>query len=200
MNPYTYYIAWSKHNLHYYGVRLRPKSENDLWVKYFTSSKYVKQTRKLLGEPDIIEIRKMFDNERKARIWECRVLIRLKVKYRIDWLNRCDGKYNGSTSPKSEDHKRKISESNTGKIHHWQNKVNKNLDKIRKTAEKHKGMKRPESTKEKLKEAWKIRLIRQGGAANKGMKIYHNPNNISERIQCLPEKCPIGWIKGNPRK
>ena len=38
----------------------------------------------------------------------------------------------------------KISKSLTGRKHNWQDKVNKNPEKIRKTAEKHRGMKRSE--------------------------------------------------------
>lgn len=58
--PYTYLIGWSEHNLWYYGVRYANSTipENDLWVKYFSSSKYVKDIRKEFGEPDVIQIRK----------------------------------------------------------------------------------------------------------------------------------------------
>ena len=68
MESYTYLIGWSKLNKWYYGVRYANKiiAENDLWVKYFTSSRHVKNFRKIHGEPDIIKIRKKFNKKEKA--------------------------------------------------------------------------------------------------------------------------------------
>lgn len=86
--PFTYYISWSKLDTHYYGVRFANGcSPTDLWTKYFTSSDIVKKFRKIHGEPDVIQIRKIFTDTRKARHWECRVLQKLKVKKRTNWLN-----------------------------------------------------------------------------------------------------------------
>lgn len=86
--PFTYYISWSKLDIHYYGVRFANGCDPlDLWVKYFTSSNVVKEFRKIHGEPDIIQVRKTFTDINKARRWECRVLRKLKVKKRSNWLN-----------------------------------------------------------------------------------------------------------------
>ena len=66
--PYTYLIGWSKLNKYYYGVRYAKNCHpSDLWTKYFTSSKYVKQFREENGEPDIIEIRKTFSNIKEIK-------------------------------------------------------------------------------------------------------------------------------------
>jgi len=98
---YTYHIAWTKTNKHYYGVRgTKINPTEDLWIKYFTSSKYVKAHRKEYGEPDIIEIRKIFIDRVSALKWEHKVLVRLRTKSSIDWLNRYDGTYIGSIGPK----------------------------------------------------------------------------------------------------
>jgi hypothetical protein len=43
---------------------------NDFWKSYFTSSKYVQQLRDEHGEPDVIQIRKTFNNADSARLWE----------------------------------------------------------------------------------------------------------------------------------
>ena len=62
--PYTYLIGWTKYNVWYYGSETGFKTKianpSNLWKTYFTSSKYVKQYREKYGEPDIIEIRKVF--------------------------------------------------------------------------------------------------------------------------------------------
>ena len=47
--------------------------------------------------------------------------------------------------------KRKISESLKGKIHPWNIELNKNPEKISKTANNHKGMKRSEKAKENMR-------------------------------------------------
>ena len=89
--PYTYLIGWSKYNIWYYGVRYAKGCQpSDLWTSYFTSSKLVKKTRAEYGEPDIIQIRKTFTNENNARIWETKVLRRLKVVLREDFINQTD--------------------------------------------------------------------------------------------------------------
>jgi len=54
--PYTYLIVWTslKEKIWYYGSRSKIGCHpDDFWVKYFTSSKYVKELREKLGEPDI---------------------------------------------------------------------------------------------------------------------------------------------------
>jgi hypothetical protein len=87
---YTYLIGWSNQNKYYYGVRYANKTnpDDDLWNSYFTSSKYVAEHRKLHGEPDIIQIRKRFDDAESAIEWETKVLTRLKISKRNDFLNK----------------------------------------------------------------------------------------------------------------
>jgi hypothetical protein len=105
MKPYTYLIGWSKHKLYYYGVRYANTCEpSELWVTYFTSSKHVKEFTKNNGDPDIISVRKTFDDIDSARSWETKCLRRLKVKDRTDFLNKTD---NISISKESADKGRK---------------------------------------------------------------------------------------------
>lgn len=87
---YTYLIGWSKHNRWYYGLRYGNKCspEKDFWIKYFTSSKYVKEFRKTYGEPDVIQIRKKFDNYLLAIKWEEKVLSKLNIFNDSKWLNK----------------------------------------------------------------------------------------------------------------
>lgn len=91
--PFTYLIGWSLHNLWYYGVRYKKGSTtNDLWTIYFTSSKKVKKIREELGEPDVIQIRKIFSSIETAKAWETKVLRRLKVISKDKWINESVGK------------------------------------------------------------------------------------------------------------
>ncbi len=78
--PYTYLIGWSKQNKWYYGVRYaKDCSPDDLWIKYFTSSKYIHKYRKEHGEPDIIQIRKTFECGEKARLWESKIIEKMNM-------------------------------------------------------------------------------------------------------------------------
>lgn len=89
--PYTYLIGWSKLNKWYYGVRYKKYcNPNDLWNPYKTSSKTVKEYILKYGEPDIIAIRKIFKNIKLARIWEHKVLRRMKVIKNNKFLNKTD--------------------------------------------------------------------------------------------------------------
>lgn len=87
--PYTYLIGWSNLNTYYYGVRYaKGCNPNDLWVKYFTSSKHVKRFAEMHGDPDIVQIRKTFVDAESAVSWEEGVLKRMNVLTRDDFLNK----------------------------------------------------------------------------------------------------------------
>lgn len=202
MTYYTYHICWSNTDTHYYGVRGTSTSPvNDFWQQYFTSSKYVKQYRQEHGDPDIIQIRRVFGDDRQAALkWEKTVLQRLRVVKSPKWLNRYAGSYRGAIGPKN--HGWKISKTTKGrkKPADVVDKINRNPEKIRKTALAHTGMKRSDDAKNKMSATRKQFLSTIGGAQNKGMKMYYNPNNHMETTQCLPEQAPLGWINGNPKK
>lgn len=90
--PYTYFIGWTKLNLFYYGSRYAKGCHpSDFWEKYFTSSKRVAATRLEHGEPDLIQIRQVFDDVRSAMLWEKVVLRRMNAKRRKDFLNETMG-------------------------------------------------------------------------------------------------------------
>lgn len=86
--PFTYLIGWSLYNKFYYGVRYAKNTDpTSLWKSYFTSSKAVKSFRAAFGEPDVIQIRKIFQNKEEAKTWEIRVLCRLNVPKNKKFLN-----------------------------------------------------------------------------------------------------------------
>jgi hypothetical protein len=89
MQCYTYLIGWSKEKKYYYGCQYKKGCKpEDLWTIYFTSSKEVAKCREMFGEPDIIQIRKIFgDNVLATRLWEMKVIRRIKAAKRKDFLN-----------------------------------------------------------------------------------------------------------------
>lgn len=86
--PFTYLIGWSRHNIWYYGVRVKAgTTPADLWTLYFTSSKLVSRMRAEIGEPDVIQVRRTFQSKREALMWEHKVLRRMHIKMQPMWLN-----------------------------------------------------------------------------------------------------------------
>ena len=94
MIPFTYLVKHIPTNRYYYGVRFRKKCHPyDLWTKYFTSSKKVKGLIKRYGKKSFqFEIRKTFKTAQQAMAWEFKVLRRMKVVGRKDFLNQSDNK------------------------------------------------------------------------------------------------------------
>jgi hypothetical protein len=113
--PYTYLIGWPEHNRYYYGVRFAEGCHpSDLWKIYKTSSKTVHEFVKMFGDPTHLEIRKTFKNVEKARLWENKVLKRMKVVKKEIWLNKTDNKsiapsYGNNNSSTRPEIKSKIS-------------------------------------------------------------------------------------------
>jgi hypothetical protein len=165
MIPFTYLVKHVPTNRYYYGVKFGKKCHPyDLWTKYFTSSKKVKGLIRRYGKKSFIfEIRKTFKTAQQARVWEHKVLKRLKVVYRNDFLNQSDNKQMSS----SKEARRKISLANTGKKRSEEMIIRmriynsgknngmygkKHSEKtIKKLSKLNKGKKLSEETKEKLR-------------------------------------------------
>ena len=94
MIPFTYLLKHIPTNRYYYGVKFKKGcNPNDLWTKYFTSSKKVKGLIKKYGKKSFqFEIRKTFKTAQQAMAWEFKVLRRMKVVERKDFLNQSDNK------------------------------------------------------------------------------------------------------------
>lgn len=124
--PYTYLIGWPELNTWYYGVRYAEGcSPADLWVTYFTSSVYVDEFVKTHGAPTHRQIRKIFtqDNIPTAKLWEHKVLRRMKVVKKEQWLNKNDRLappiLSGDTHPKKRPEVRAKSSKSMLKV--WEN-------------------------------------------------------------------------------
>jgi hypothetical protein len=131
MKPYTYLIKHRPTGKVYYGFRAANKvdPEQDLWQHYFTSSPGVQQLIEETGQDSFdIEIRRVFETKEQAVAWETRVLRRCKVLHDDRWINQNVAGYIVPTKesrkkisefhkdkPKSEVHKKNLSESQKGK-------------------------------------------------------------------------------------
>lgn len=90
--PYTYILEWAAHNKRYIGARWSKNCHpNDLWSKYFTSSKYVKQFVKENGAPDIILIDQVFDHQNDAIAREDFLLRKYNAPQNPIFLNKAMG-------------------------------------------------------------------------------------------------------------
>ena len=88
MKSFTYLIGWSHLDIWYYGARWAIGcNPSDLWKTYFTSSSEVSKYRSEFGNPDIVEVRRVFADGDSARKWEECVLRRLGAVTSPRWLN-----------------------------------------------------------------------------------------------------------------
>lgn len=91
---YTYLLKNKTTGMFYYGVKYGKGAHPEkFWKTYFTSSKLVKQLIEQYGKDDFVyEIRKSgFPTTQAARKWEHKVLRRLRICSRSDFLNIHDG-------------------------------------------------------------------------------------------------------------
>lgn len=107
--PYTYCVTHVPSGRRYYGVRTkRGCHPSDLWVTYFTSSRVVHGLIERDGHDSFtFEVRREFDSPAAALLWEDRVLRRLQVLRRTDWLNATIG---GSLFRGPDHHSKKTKE------------------------------------------------------------------------------------------
>lgn len=86
--PYTYLVGWSYLNLWYYGFRGAKNCEPfELMVTYYTSSNRVHQLIAEHGLPDVKQIRRVFNTSEGAYLWESRVLRKMNVSCKKEWIN-----------------------------------------------------------------------------------------------------------------
>lgn len=97
--PYTYLIGWSKLDTYYYGRRTAQGcNPSDLWVTYFTSSPAVHQFVIDHGQPDVIQVRQIYNldlplQERITQcvLWENKFLERVNAASNPKFLNKSNG-------------------------------------------------------------------------------------------------------------
>lgn len=176
--PYCYLIGWKKLNKWYYGSEYgkinKIANPENLWKSYFTSSEYVHRFVKENGQPDIIKIRKTFMDSDSCRLWEQKVLIRLNVIHKDEWLNETN---NISISPRAiskvwkgknlpKEHKKKVSD---GMKKVWADPLYRLM--VRDTYAKRPGKPRSEETRKKISESRKGKKYPNQAKAIIGRKL-----------------------------
>jgi hypothetical protein len=92
--PYTYKLIFKPTGQYYYGVRYAKNcNPNDLWDKYFTSSKHIHKLIKEYGlNSFIIKITKTFTNKVDAIDYEYSILNRVKANKNCKFINKTNNK------------------------------------------------------------------------------------------------------------
>lgn len=129
--PYTYVLGWTRQDKWYYGVRYANNCDPmDLWVSYHSSSVHVQLMREEFGDPDYIEIRRLFKTATQAKRCESKVQRKLNLRDNSRWLNKHNqGEKFAHTGEHSAETKAKISNSTKGckKTPEHKQKISKTL-------------------------------------------------------------------------
>lgn len=113
-----------------------------------------------------------------------------KEKNRVAFSILCKERFTGRKRTTEQNEKLSTTLKGRKKSEEHVNKINKNPEKIRKTAEKHTGMKRSEETKQK------ISLAKKGKEPNNKGKVYcYNPITLEKKL-CFKQDVPLGWNLG----
>ena len=189
--PYTYLIGWSKQNSYYYGCRYAKGSNpSDLWVSYFTSSKYVGKLRETFGDPDVIQVRRIFDTREECVNYEARVLRRIVSRPNFINKNVAGAIVGGNPTPRTtiqKDTARKLMVELSRGV--W---YNNGIDMKRlPEGTQPQGWVRgyPEYYKQKISSTLTGKHI----GRYKNMKWY---NNGTARARYEDKKAPKGWVVG----
>jgi hypothetical protein len=156
-------------------------------IEKFTGRVFTEETKQKISKS---HTGKVFSEETKAKISKAKTefFANITEEEYSNWYNKTHG----------EEQRRKRSETLSGhvKSDEWVNKINRNPEKIRKTAEKHRGMKRSQEAKEKMS------LAKKGKTPHNVGKIYiHNPitreKMLIDKNDIIPEGFKRGYMKSN---
>ena len=116
-NTYTYLIGWRNLDTWYYGSRSANKDEpeDDLFVKYFTSSKQVKAFIKKNGNPDVIRVHRRFNTKKESETYESRFLKRVNAMDSERWLNQSNNTFPHVNYYRSPETREKMAAAKRGK-------------------------------------------------------------------------------------
>lgn len=184
--PYTYLIKCIPENKFYYGVRFAKNcNPNELWKKYFTSSKYVHSLIEKYGKESFdYEIRKIFSDSESARIWENKVLKRMNVVENNLFINKTD---NISFSPNVCGHNK----GKCGKKHNRYGHKNKFLSEYNKL--------NPKNGSKNGMYGRTGNLHPNFGKKNEDCKIFGVPRNDLKEIVICPYCNKSGKLGGMQR-
>lgn len=198
MVPYTYYLFHVPTRKKYYGVQYSKKAHpNNLWKTYFSSSKSVKKLIEQYGKDSFkVEIRKTFSSQTEALCWEQRVLQKLNVPQKEEWLNVHIHGSNFYQIVRTPEHQKKIADANRGqKRRKWKHSE----ETKKKMSDSKKGKKLSEEHIKKIIEAHnRPEVIEKHSKAMKG-----KPSNMLGKKHSAETKLKISITekitKGNRR-
>lgn len=220
--PYSYLIGWSKLNKWYYGIEFgvtKKVTPDNLWKSYFTSSKEVKKLRKEYGEPDIIQVRKVFDNPnltideklKRTLLWETKVLKRLNVLKDEKWLNGSviggiDGRFifeirvkNRTTNKGKKFPNRKpnsYTEESYERICKPKSEEHRQKMKVPKSEEHKEKLRKPKSEEHRQK-LRKPKSVKRGPYTEEELKKFIGLKYWTNGLEEVKSKeCPDGWWNG----
>lgn len=184
--PYTYILEWTRLGKRYIGVRYAKNCHpDDLWSKYFTSSKYVHDFVAKHGAPDIILIDKTFNTPQEAMAREQELQYQFDVRNNDSFLNKAVSGVWDHRDPEIVEKHRK---AHIGKKHTEEQKI--------KIGNAHRGAKRPEGTGKRISDANKGRKLTSQQAARCGEYWLgkKQPQDMIEkrRIKLFGNKSRIG--------
>jgi hypothetical protein len=147
-NTYTYLIGWRNLDTWYYGSRSANKDEpeDDLFVKYYTSSKVVKAFIEKNGKPDVIRVHRRFHTKKESESHESRFLKRVGAMDSHRWLNQSNNTFPHVNYTRSQETREKIAAAK-------------------------RGVKASEETRAKMSESHKRRYAEGAVGANAGRKL-----------------------------
>lgn len=186
---YKYHVVYKTINLVNNKIYIGYHSTNNINDTYLGSGKWLRRAVEKYGPENFKrEILHIFEDRETALKKEAELVDQTFVK-RDDTYNLVPG---GGTCILCGPDKKKRSMSLKGqkKSAEHVDKINRNPEKIRKTAEKHRGMKRSTEARMKMSISAKKR-----GPTNKGKVYCYDPNSKQTRM-CLLEEIPKGWIRG----
>ena len=186
--PYTYLIGWSNFDKWYYGCRYAKNSTpEDLMTSYLTSSRTVKKFIDENGPPDVIQIRRVFNDPIDARLWESKVLDRLNAARNSKMLNKRNGSWKWCFDEMSDCTRKKISSKLKGR--------KKSPESILKRLESTKGLKRTPEQREA--QSQRLRGIERPQSFKEKIRLkkWINDGTNHKRIH-ISQDLPHGWHNG----
>lgn len=200
---YTYLLIHKITHERYYGVRYQGicesrTPEDDLWIKYFSSSKEVENLIELHGADSFkYEVRRTFTTVESAIDWEHNVLRRLNVINKSIWLNKSDNKaIDRASSQKGAKNAHKVQKENGTCIGKQSEKGNRiKNEKIRRGECVHGG--KPVGFKDSA-ETRKKKSLAQSGSKNSGAgkKWIKSITDLKSKRIHPNDPIPEGWTAG----
>ena len=206
IEAYTYLLKHKESGCVYYGSRKASSPEDDLFKVYFSSSSVVERLIRRDGKESFLyEIRKVFRSYEKARLWETKVLSKMKVVSSDKWLNKS---VSGATVCKTKPLSEQLRRENISKAFkllwkdpEFRRKQTTGLslesrEKKRQAALKSGGTKKGRVLRHKEKYTCAIKPIYPPTSYFKLIKITKNGNTKIIHQNQLSAYKKYGWING----